>query len=98
MGIMDLLDEESRLPNGTEKSLITKFFQGFADKKFFEKPRFGEEEFVIKHYALDVTYQIEGFIEKNKDTVSDEQLAMLNDSKFDFFKEIISFSDLDITL
>ena len=87
---MDLLDEESRLASGSEQSLVTKFYQRFAEQKFFGKPRFGEKEFIIKHYALDVTYQIEGFIEKNKDTVSDEQLAMLNDSNFDLFKEIIT--------
>ena len=87
---MDLLDEESRLASGSEQSLITKFYQRFADQKFFGKPRFGEVEFIIKHYALDVTYQIEGFIDKNKDTVSDEQLAMLYDSNFQLFKEIIT--------
>jgi myosin-5 len=91
MGIMDLLDEESRLPSGADSSLITKYYQRFAvaEFPFFAKPKFGQSEFVIKHYALDVSYQIEGFIEKNKDTVSDEQLATLNASSFDFLKEVI---------
>jgi myosin-5 len=91
LGILDLLDEESRLPNGQDKSLIQKFYKSFSgnEHKFFSKPRFGEVEFVIRHYAVDVTYQIEGFIDKNKDTVSDEQLEMLNQTKFDFFKKII---------
>ena len=91
LGILDLLDEESRLPSGADASFITKLYQRFggADQKFFQKPRFGEKEFLIKHYALDVTYQVEGFIEKNKDSVSDEQMAMLNDSQFDFLKEVI---------
>ena len=91
LGVLDLLDEESRLPSGADSSLITKLYQRFgtAEHKFFSKPRFGEKEFVIKHYALDVSYQIEGFIEKNKDTVSEEQLIMLNNSSFDFFKEVI---------
>jgi myosin-5 len=91
LGILDLLDEESRLPNGQDKSLVLKLYTRYGpdEHKFFAKPRFGEKEFVVKHYAIDVTYQIEGFIDKNKDTVSDEQLEMLNNSTFEFFKEVI---------
>jgi myosin V len=91
LGILDLLDEESRLPSGSDGSLITKLYQRFAvpTQKFFEKPRFGQKAFTVKHYAVDVTYDIEGFIEKNKDTVSDEQLAVLNEGEFSFLKEVI---------
>ncbi|KAJ1557338.1 Myosin type-2 heavy chain 1, partial [Cladochytrium tenue] len=92
LGILDLLDEESRLPSGSDASLITKLYQRFGtpQARFFEKPRFGQKAFTIKHYATDVTYEIEGFIEKNKDTVSDEQLAVLNAGNFAFLKEVIS--------
>jgi len=89
-GILALLDEECRLPSGSDKSLISKLYQKFDNKesKFFSKPRFSQNEFTISHYALDVTYQIEGFIEKNKDTVSDEQLHLLQESSNEFIKEI----------
>lgn len=95
LGILDLLDEESRLPSGADQSLITKLYQRFAvpTQKFFEKPRFGQSAFTIKHYATDVTYDIDGFIEKNKDTVSDEQMAVLNASDFDFLKEVIKIEE-----
>nr|KAJ3417910.1 Myosin type-2 heavy chain 1 [Polyrhizophydium stewartii] len=91
LGILDLLDEESRLPSGADSSLITKLYQRFgtAQHKFFEKPRFGQAAFTVKHYACDVTYDIEGFIDKNKDTVADEQLAMLNESTFEFLREVV---------
>ncbi|KAI8609855.1 P-loop containing nucleoside triphosphate hydrolase protein [Chytriomyces sp. MP71] len=90
LGILALLDEESRLPSGSDKSLITKYYQHFggATQKFFEKPRFGQTSFTIKHYATDVTYEIDGFIDKNKDTVSDEMMAALNDSQLEFLKEV----------
>ncbi|KXS15001.1 hypothetical protein M427DRAFT_145765 [Gonapodya prolifera JEL478] len=74
LGIMDFLDEESRLPSGTDNGLITKLYQRFAgpqakDKHpFFEKPRFGTRAFVVRHYAVSVQYEIDGFLEKNKDT------------------------------
>ncbi|KAJ2997285.1 Myosin type-2 heavy chain 1 [Globomyces sp. JEL0801] len=92
LGILDVLDEESRMPNGKDSSLINKYYQIFANKDhlFFEKPRFGQSEFIIKHYACKVTYQIDGFIEKNKDTVTEEQMNTLNNSTFDFLKEVIA--------
>jgi myosin-5 len=95
LGILDLLDEESRMPSGSDKSLVTKLNQRFAvpTQKFFEKPRFGQDAFTIKHYACDVTYDIDGFIEKNKDTVSDEQMAVLNASQFPFLLEIIKIDE-----
>ena len=91
LGVLDFLDEESRLPSGSDDSLITKLYQRFgsAEHKFFEKPRFGQRAFTIKHYACDVTYDIDGFIEKNKDTVSDEQLAVLGASTCDFLRDIV---------
>ncbi|KAI9209768.1 P-loop containing nucleoside triphosphate hydrolase protein [Polychytrium aggregatum] len=92
LGILDLLDEESRLPSGADASLVTKLYQRFAvpTQKFFEKPKFGQKAFTIKHYACDVTYDIDGFIEKNKDTVADEQLATLNSSEFAFLREVVA--------
>ncbi|KAJ3081373.1 Myosin type-2 heavy chain 1, partial [Quaeritorhiza haematococci] len=93
LGILDLLDEESRLPAGADASLVTKLEKQFATHKFFEKSKFGGRAFTIKHYATDVTYDVEGFIEKNKDTVSDEQLACLNKSEFGFLKEIIKIEE-----
>ena len=95
MGILDLLDEESRLPSGADDSLITKLYQRFAvpTAKFFDKPRFGQSSFVVKHYACDVSYEIEGFIEKNKDTVSDEQLTVLSSSSLEFLTVVTKIED-----
>ncbi|KAJ3105937.1 Myosin type-2 heavy chain 1 [Phlyctochytrium planicorne] len=95
LGILDLLDEESRLPSGSDGSLITKLYQRFAvpTQTFFEKPRFGQKAFTIKHYACDVTYEIEGFLEKNKDTVSDEQLSLLNTAEFAFLNEVVAIEE-----
>ncbi|KAG4095173.1 P-loop containing nucleoside triphosphate hydrolase protein [Neocallimastix lanati (nom. inval.)] len=90
LGILALLDEESRLPSGSDESLISKLYQNFDKKecKFFKKPRFARSDFTICHYAIDVTYQIEGFIEKNKDTVSDELLNLLQNSESEFIREL----------
>jgi myosin-5 len=88
LGILDMLDEESRLPSGADGSYITKLYQKFEKDKFFAKPRFGQTAFTVKHYACDVTYEVEGFIDKNKDTVAEEQLQVLQESSMPFVVEI----------
>ncbi len=60
-----------------------------VNKDIFKKPRFGNTAFTIAHYAVDVTYQVEGFIEKNRDTVPDEHLALLASTKNYFFKDVL---------
>lgn len=91
LGILSLLDEESRLPMGSDEQFVTKLHHNFAaDKqKFYKKPRFGKSAFTICHYAVDVTYESDGFIEKNRDTVPDEHLEILRNSSNDFVKEIL---------
>ncbi|KAG9124476.1 Myosin type-2 heavy chain 1, partial [Ceratobasidium sp. 392] len=83
---------ESRLPAGTDSSFLTKLLAQLdqpKNKNVFKKPRFGNSAFTIAHYALDVTYEAEGFIEKNRDTVPDEQLSLLAATQNPFFKEVL---------
>ncbi|KAK6832986.1 myosin head (motor domain) domain-containing protein [Apiospora arundinis] len=93
MGILSLLDEESRLPMGSDEQFVTKLHNNFAgsgDKhKFYKKPRFGKSSFTVCHYAVDVTYESEGFIEKNRDTVPDEHMEVLRASSNKFLGEVL---------
>ncbi|CAE6510220.1 unnamed protein product [Rhizoctonia solani] len=92
LGVLALLDEESRLPSGTDQSFLTKLISQLdspKNKNVFKKPRFGNSAFTIAHYALDVTYEAEGFIEKNRDTVPDEHLALLAGTQNPFLKEVL---------
>ncbi|CAI4065254.1 hypothetical protein SUVZ_08G3450 [Saccharomyces uvarum] len=83
LGILSLLDEESRLPAGSDESWTQKLYQTLdksPTNKVFSKPRFGQTKFIVSHYALEVAYDVEGFIEKNRDTVSDGHLEVLKAS------------------
>ncbi|KAI9017941.1 P-loop containing nucleoside triphosphate hydrolase protein [Phycomyces nitens] len=92
MGILSLLDEESRLPSGTDQGFCDKLYSNFstpAYKGYFLKPRFSNSAFTVCHYAHDVQYESEGFIDKNKDTVPDEILTLLQSSDSEFLVEML---------
>jgi myosin-5 len=87
-----LLDEESRLPSGSDSSFLQKLNTQLLKPEFktvYKKPRFGNSAFTIAHYAVDVTYEVEGFLEKNRDTVPDEHMALLAATKNPFLKEVL---------
>ena len=94
MGILALLDEESRLPMGSDDSFVTKLHHNYSQDKhaFYKKPRFGKSAFTVCHYAIDVTYESEGFIEKNRDTVPDEHLEVLRHTANPFLSEVLEAS------
>lgn len=91
LGILSLLDEESRLPMGSDEQFVTKLHHNYAaDKnKFYKKPRFGKSAFTVCHYAVDVTYESDGFIDKNRDTVPDEHMAVLRASTNPFLISVL---------
>jgi myosin-5 len=91
LGVLSLLDEESRLPMGSDEQFVTKLHHNFSgDKhKFYKKPRFGKSAFTVCHYAVDVTYESDGFIEKNRDTVPDEHMEVLRASSNKFLTEVL---------
>ncbi|RCI02900.1 Myosin type-2 heavy chain 1 [Rhizopus stolonifer] len=95
LGILSLLDEESRLPAGTDQGFCQKLYDQFSapeHKKYFKKPRFSNSAFTIAHYAHDVQYETENFLEKNKDSLPDEHLDLLKKAEFNFLEEILTLS------
>lgn len=93
-GVLALLDEESRLPSGSDASFLQKLYSQIEPRKefspFLKKPRFGAQSaFTVNHYALDVIYEVGGFMEKNKDTVPDEHLALLGATSSPFLQEVL---------
>ncbi|XP_053721073.1 unconventional myosin-Va isoform X1 [Synchiropus splendidus] len=89
MGILDLLDEECKMPRGSDDSWAQKLYNTHLKTcSLFEKPRMSNRAFIIQHFADKVEYQCDGFLEKNKDTVNEEQINVLKASKFDLLVEL----------
>ena len=96
LGVLALLDEESRLPMGSDEQFVTKLHHNYANdkSKFYKKPRFGKSAFTVCHYAIDVTYESDGFIEKNRDTVPDEHMEVLRLSSNSFLGEVLEAASI----
>ncbi|XP_058057226.1 myosin heavy chain, muscle isoform X2 [Anopheles bellator] len=85
MGILSILEEESMFPKATDQTFAEKLMTNHLGKSApFQKPRPPKPgcqagHFAIGHYAGVVSYNITGWLEKNKDP--------LNDTVVDQFKK-----------
>lgn len=83
LGILSLLDEECKMPKGNDESWNLKLYDQLSNKfkDIFQKPKFGaKDSFIVQHFADKVTYSVHGFLEKNRDTVWEEQIDLLKRS------------------
>ncbi|XP_034685367.1 myosin-6-like isoform X4 [Vitis riparia] len=87
-GIIALLDEACMFPRSTHETFSQKLYQTFKSHKRFSKPKLSPTDFTIYHYAGDVTYQTEHFLDKNKDYVVAEHQSLLSASRCSFVADL----------
>eukprot|EP01025_Chloroclados_australasicus_P055566 TRINITY_DN6759_c0_g1_i2.p1 TRINITY_DN6759_c0_g1~~TRINITY_DN6759_c0_g1_i2.p1 ORF type:complete len:1608 (-),score=236.01 TRINITY_DN6759_c0_g1_i2:671-5494(-) len=90
MGILDLLDESCKFPSTKPQDYAQKMYStaGVKDHKRFSKPRASQTAFTLDHYAGPVTYQVDHFLNKNRDYVIAEHQALLGNSTSAFVRQI----------
>ncbi|KAK2490396.1 hypothetical protein MC885_007469 [Smutsia gigantea] len=99
MSIISLLDEESQFPKGTDATMLQKLNSIHATNKAFLQPRnIHDTRFGIAHFAGEVYYQVEGFLEKNRDALSMDILTLIYSSKCKFLKEIFKLESAETKL
>lgn len=69
------------MPNGSDQNWCQKLYGKHGRHVHFEKPRMSTAAFIVHHFADRVEYQIEGFIEKNRDTILEEHIKILKASE-----------------
>lgn len=68
-GLLSLLDEECKVPKGNDAGFLEKANKQHSRNTAFEKDTKNPLEFKIGHFAGNVSYNITGFVEKNRDTL-----------------------------
>ncbi|XP_076613932.1 unconventional myosin-Vb isoform X1 [Chaetodon auriga] len=94
LGVLDLLDEECKVPKGTDENWAQKLYKQHSSSAHFQKPRMSNTSFIIIHFADEVEYQCEGFLEKNRDTVYEEQINILKASQFQLVADLFQEKDV----
>ena len=89
-GIISTLDEEIIMPKASDFTFKDKLDQKHGQKK---NPRFKQHlrannKFTIVHYAGDVEYQVDGFLDKNKDTLYEGLLELMSISSVEFLANL----------
>jgi len=98
VGILAMLDEESKLPRATDKAFTEKVHKQYTKHFRLQLPRKSkmsyykslrdEEGFIIRHFAGAVCYQTSDFIDKNNDALTHDLYQLMSNSKDPFIKAI----------
>ncbi|KAM4684585.1 myosin-IIIa-like [Amazona ochrocephala] len=89
MGLLSLLDEESRFPQATDQTLVEKFEDNLKSK-YFWRPKRVDLTFGIYHYAGKVLYNASGFLAKNRDTLPADIVLLLRSSENNLTRQLVT--------
>jgi hypothetical protein len=91
VGLIGLLNDECNLGDaGTGISYLNKIEQNLNNNIHYYKDKTTSNYFGIKHFASDVTYCIDKFVEKNREVIREEHTSMLKDSISPLVVEIVN--------
>lgn len=88
VGIFHLLDDESNFPRANDLSFLEKCHYNHALNELYSRPRIGAQEFGVTHYAGQVWYSVDGFLEKNRDSLRPDVLELLSSSNQPLIEEM----------
>ena len=89
-GIFSVLDEQCRLPKRTDRTFASSVYDTCVGNNFFVASRMQQSAntFSIKHYAGDVEYNVEFFLQKNKDELPKSAVELLSSSTISVVAEL----------
>ncbi|CAL2045718.1 unnamed protein product [Caenorhabditis brenneri] len=91
VGMINLLDEQCKRLNGSDADWLSQLRNSTELKKNPQLafPRVRSNDFIVRHFAADVTYSTDGFVEKNRDAIGEQLLDVVVASKLQFLRTVI---------
>ncbi|XP_060063803.1 myosin-IIIb-like [Ylistrum balloti] len=80
-GIFAILEDECRLQTSTDQSYVDKLDQCLGKHSHYKKSKAREPVFTVSHFAGLVKYNVEGVIEKNRETLSPNFTSLMENSQ-----------------
>lgn len=92
--LMALIDDETRFPKGTDLTMLSKLHSTHGSKTIYLKPKYDNvPAFGIQHFAGTVFYNVNGFLEKNRDTFSSDLKELVTKSSNEFLVKLFESDD-----
>jgi len=97
-GLLILLEEQSMLNRAPDDIALINTFNSIHEpigvaaraSSAYLKSKFGNDMFIIKHFAGEVSYTIDGFLAKNNDALQDDLLSLLKSSDNVFLRNALN--------
>ena len=88
-GVFPMIDEECVVPKGTDLTLLQKLQDTHKKNLFWGKPPKGTKTtFVVNHYAGGVSYCVDNFLDKNRDSLQPDIQAYMAESGDTFIQNM----------
>ena len=95
-GLLLILEEHGMMNRKPDDLALVNSFNQMHDKvqPSYVKSRFGNDRFVVKHFAGDVTYTVDGFLSKNNDSLQEGLTETITTSSSIFLKNLLAGDDV----
>lgn len=92
IGILPLLEDESNFPKSTDSSFLEKCHYNHALNELYSRARMTAAEFGIKHFEGQVWYNVDGFLDKNRNILKSDAVEVLMTSKMPIINKIFHYA------
>lgn len=70
LGVLAVLDSQCKFPKGSDETFMHALKESLSSNDHFGLDPRKQEEFFVGHYAGPVSYNVNGFLDKNKDMLN----------------------------
>eukprot|EP00004_Rigifila_ramosa_P020691 TRINITY_DN5403_c0_g1_i2.p1 TRINITY_DN5403_c0_g1~~TRINITY_DN5403_c0_g1_i2.p1 ORF type:complete len:1321 (-),score=360.16 TRINITY_DN5403_c0_g1_i2:49-3759(-) len=97
-GILSILDEEGKLPKGSNQAFTQKVHAAHPKNAYLKVPRLSktqtlnkDEAFVVRHFAGEVCYNTTtGFLDKNNDALLEDLVQLIDSSNSELVRSLFA--------
>jgi myosin-5 len=94
IGIFPMIDEACRLPRATSHDLAISLRTKLASHPRFSAPKRDQYSFTVNHYAGEVRYSTDSFLEKNRDFIVEDQESLMRKCRHHLPRDLYTKDEL----
>ncbi|KRX06758.1 P-loop containing nucleoside triphosphate hydrolase [Pseudocohnilembus persalinus] len=96
VSVFSFIDDQCKIAQGKDSAILQNINKNLnSEKLFVPNKNMGQNVFGVKHFAGEVVYEVQNFVNKNKDT-DQKDFLFLQNSKNEIIKQIFCQEDEEI--